>query len=77
VGVHETRGGQASTTAVAGVASALLPAVAGTTPFGQLITTLAVPADPTITQARLVLVGFSPADTATSGTVWFDNVRFW
>jgi aryl-phospho-beta-D-glucosidase BglC (GH1 family) len=63
--------------AVVGTASALLPTVGGTTPFGQVTTTLTVPADPTITRARLVLAGFAPTDMATSGSVWFDNVQLW
>jgi len=30
-----------------------------------------------VTQVRLTLVGFSPADLATHGSVWFDDIWMW
>lgn len=47
----------------------------GTNAGCQLISQVTIPQG--VSQVRLKLVGFSPADLTTQGTVWFDDVWMW
>jgi serine protease AprX len=53
----------------------VLTAPLTTTGFSTLSTQVSVPLN--VTSVRLVLAGFAPTDTKTTGTVTFDNVGVW
>lgn len=47
----------------------------GTTGLQQVTGQIVIPAG--VAQVKLLLVGFSPTDLNTQGTIWFDNVWMW
>ena len=55
--------------------TALAAPAGGTTAATQLIGQVTIPAG--VSQIRLVLAGFAPADLRPTGTVWFDDLWLW
>ncbi|HEY0604194.1 MAG TPA: CARDB domain-containing protein [Herpetosiphonaceae bacterium] len=56
---------------VSGIATTITGSSAAQQVLGQIV----VPAG--VSQVRVTLIGFSPLDTATRGTVWIDDVWLW
>ncbi len=60
---------------VVSTATGIATNIVGTTGFQEVLGQITVPQG--VTQVRLKLVGFSLADLATHGTVYFDDVTMW
>jgi hypothetical protein len=60
---------------VVSTVTGITTSVTGTGAAQQVLGQVTIPAG--ITQVRLKLVGFSPTDLTTGGTVWFDDVWMW
>jgi hypothetical protein len=60
---------------ILGMVNGLVTTLSGTTGAQQVTGQLNIP--PGVTQIKLVLVGFSPTDLNTQGTIWFDDIWLW
>jgi hypothetical protein len=60
---------------VIGQVTGIVTNITGTSAVQEVAGQITIP--PGVSQVKVVLVGFSPTDLKTQGTVWFDEIWLW